>query len=197
MQSFCACGCQDTLADAAAIRYWLRAKPAWPSVLSAAQLRPPARSLRAPASRWNRRRAARHARAQRGRRIARCRSACRGKSSMRSRWRISGLRPSVPVPLQGTSARTRSKAESSSSAVASASRHSMRSPIGGEALAQFAQAAAHSASQATIRRLRIALGEDQGLSAGRRAGIRCFSLSWLSAAPAHAAISPTNCDPSS
>jgi hypothetical protein len=68
--------------------------------------------------------------AQCGARIARWRSAWRARSSGRRRWRISGLRPSVPVPLQGTSASTRSKAASSASAVASARRHSTRSPRG-------------------------------------------------------------------
>ncbi len=41
-------------------------------------------------------------------RIARCRAACRARSSTRRRCRISGLRASVPVPLHGTSHRIRS-----------------------------------------------------------------------------------------
>ena len=91
--------------------------------------RRPARFLPAPASRWSRRRG--HRGGPRAARLQEWRAAARpdaARSSGCRRWRISGLRPSVPVPLHGTSARARSKTASSVRAVASARRHSMRSP---------------------------------------------------------------------
>ena len=181
----------------ATLRSGTRAKSAARSGSLQAQPRSPARFLPAPASRSNKPRVRRAApRATPHARIARCRSAWRARSSGRSRWRISGLRPSVPVPLHGTSASTRSKADSSSSAAASASRHSTRSRVRGKALAQLrkplrARFAGHDA------RLGIALGENQRLAARRRAGVEDTFHSGRHASPAPAASSPTNCDPSS
>ncbi len=78
--------------------------------------------------------------------------------------------PSVPVPLQGASTRARSKAEPSSSVVASIRRHSILSPS--------PASRARNASNLWLARLAsnnarvsVALGEDQRLAARRSAGV--------------------------
>ena len=146
--------------------------------LARARPRPPARSLPAPASRWSRRRAHRGARraARREESLAGARPGARRSSSCR-RWRISGLRPSVPVPLHGTSASTRSKTPSSVE----------RGRVGQPALdavAERSQPLAQLSQPLRARfagndaRLRIALGEDQRLAAGRRAASRMLFALW-------------------
>lgn len=57
--------------------------------------------------------------------IARCRSACRARSSGLRRWRISGLRASVPVPLHGASTRIKSNSPRGGGLLASITAYSI------------------------------------------------------------------------
>ena len=106
-----------------------------------------------------------------------------------SRWRISGLRPSVPVPLQGTSASTTSYTASSSRAVSIGESALNSITERRKPLPQLGQVAAGS-----TRRPRCAL---QDSAPQESASFPREQRSNRESLPPRGASSATSCDPSS